>query len=189
MNKREWTTALKSFVQAQRKAIPVPDRDNLTGEEEWHCRIIGGDFINWQQRRLHDILEQRTVLRIGAFDPEPLIVFTTSLPGLVAAQEITPSPPNNVVSLLHDEFTVWERRSPLDTFTFHVHHWSYFGRPDRALLARAQEAYPGVEAVEYRVHSSGDLWGEQCGAENTHLWRWHGNDMELLEEGFSHLTF
>lgn len=82
MNKHEWTTALKSFVRAQHEAVPIPERDNLTDEKEWHSHIIGGDFINWRQRRLWDILEQRTVLSIGTFDPDLL---TVSLPGLVAA--------------------------------------------------------------------------------------------------------
>lgn len=189
MNKHEWSTTLKSFVRVQREAAPIADRDTLTDEEEGHCRIIGGDFLNWQQRGLRGILEHRAVLSVRAFDPEPLVVFTTTMPGLVAAQEIMPSPSDNLVYLLHDEFMAWEKRNPADTFTFHVHHWSYFKRPDSVLLARAQDAYPDMKTAEFRVHSSGDLWGERCGVAVENLWRWSGDDMELLEEAFSHVVF
>ncbi|QZZ22407.1 hypothetical protein J5X98_08520 [Leptothermofonsia sichuanensis E412] len=64
MNKQEWSAALKSFSQSQREQNPLPDRESLSDEEEWQCRIIGGEFISWYQRHLRDILGQRAVVRI-----------------------------------------------------------------------------------------------------------------------------
>jgi hypothetical protein len=49
MNKQEWAVALKSFSQAQRRRNPIPERDYLSDEEEWHCSIIGGKFMSWNQ--------------------------------------------------------------------------------------------------------------------------------------------
>jgi len=189
MNKQEWSTGLKSFIQAQRQQNPIPDRDLLSDEDEWHCRIIGGEFMGWYQRHLRDILGQRVALRIMKFDPKPLIVFTTTMPGLVAAQEIMPEPSENLVYLLHGEFEEWQKEHRVDEFTFHIHHWSYFRQIDQELLSRAQEAYPEVSTEEYRIHTSGDLWGERCAVEGEHLWCWNGQEMELLEEAFSQAVY
>ena len=187
--KLERSTSLTSYIQAQREAVPIPERESLTAEEEWHCRIIGGDFLSWQQNELPHILRQRTALKAATFDPDPLLIFTTTMPGLVAAQEIMPSPPEQLAYLLHDEFSRWETENPAGTFTFHIHRWSYFKRPDPASLGEARAAFPTVPAAEFRVHSSGTLWAEHAGTDNAHLWRWTGSDMELLQESFSRAVF
>lgn len=163
MNKQTWLTALKSCQQAELQVNPVPDRNNLSEEEEWHCRIIGGEFIGWYRHHLSEILQQRMALEIKQFDTEPIVIFTTSLPGLVAAREIIKEPTENLVYLLHSEFEEWEVRHPVDEFIFHIHHWSYFQPTvDRELLALAQTRYPEIDRTEFRIHSSGDLWGEGC---------------------------
>ena len=149
----------------------------------------GGEFIGWSQRHLREILRQRTALKMMKFDPKPLIVFTTTILGLVAAQEISPETPENLVYLLHEEFMDWEKQHAVDEFTFHIHQWSYFRDIDQALLTRAQEAYPIVRVDEFRIHTSGHLWGEQCGVQEAHLWCWNGQEMELLEEAFSQAVF
>jgi len=189
MNKQEWTDDLKRYIQMQRRANPVPERDNLSEEDEWHCRIIGGDFMGWDQSRLRDILGERKALRVMKFDPKPLIVFTTSNPGLVAIQEILSKPPVNLVYLLHDEYVRWKKTHTVDLFTFHIHHWSYFRPISNELLERASAAFPDVHNEEFRIHTSGDIWGEQCGIESDHLWNWEGEQMNLLEEGFSQIIF
>lgn len=189
MNKQVWSDALKEFTQTQRHQNPIPDRDSLSDEEEWHCRIIGGEFMGWYQRHLRDILGQRTVLRVMNLDPKPLIVFTTTMPGLVAAQEIMPEPSENLVYLLHSEFEEWEQEHQVDEFNFHIHHWSYFQKIDEELLSQAKDKYPEVGTPEYRIHTSGDLWAEQCGVQGKHLWRWSGEEMELLEEAFSQVVY
>jgi hypothetical protein len=185
MNKQEWSTALKAFAQAQRQQNPIPNRDTLSDEEEWQCRIIGGEFISWYQQHLRDIVGQRQTLMIKKFDPEPLIVFTASIPGLVAAQEIMSQPSESLVSLLYTEFDEWEKEHQVEEFIFHIQHWSYFRKIDQELLLRTQKVYPEVSPEEYRIHITGDLWAEQCGVQSEHLWRWNGEEMELLEEDFS----
>jgi hypothetical protein len=190
MNKKEWTVALTSFVQAQRQHNPYPHRETLSDEEERHCQIIGGEFWTWKQRHLPDIIKERMALSLMTkFDPKPLIVFTTTIAGLVAAQEIIPKPPNNLVYLLHTEYQDWEKEHSVDEFTFHIHHWSTFQKIDRKLLSKAKKAYPEVNSEKFRVHTCGDLWGEQCGVEGEHLWSWNGQDMVLVEEAFSEVVF
>lgn len=189
MNKQEWLTSLKSFIQEKYRCNPIPQRNTLSDEEEWHCRIIGGEFIGWYQHHLRGILEERMALRVRQFDPKPILVFTTTIPGLVAAQEIMRDPPENLVYLPHSEFEEWEQQNPVDEFTFHIHHWSYFRPIDRELLTKACKLYPKVNAEEFRIHTSGDLWGEMCGVGGDHLWRWNGQEMELIEEAFVQVRF
>lgn len=189
MHKQEWLAALKAFVQKRSENNPISPRSTLSEEEEWHCRIIGGEWINWYQRHLRTILQERMVLRVQQFDPEPLIVFTTTMPGLVAAQQIMQEPPENLVYLLHSEFVAWEQHNPVDSFTFHIHHWSYFQPISQQLLAQASARYPDLDPQAFRIHASGDLWGERCGVGGEHLWRWNGERMELLEEAFTQVRF
>jgi hypothetical protein len=191
-DKSTWAAALKTYIAERREAVPIPPRDSLTEEDEWHCRVIGGELIAWHQSGLRHILMQRHALRVMEFEAKPLIVFTTSMAGLVAAQEIIPEPQGDLVYLLDEEFTQWQERhstSEVSEFQWHIHHWSYFRAINEKLLRRARGAYSEIDASGFRLHVSGDLWGESCGAEDEHLWRWDGGEMELLEEGFSRAVF
>jgi len=78
MDKQEWSIALRSFSHSQRQNNSIPDRSNFSDEEEWQCRMIGGELISWYRDRLPDILRQRMALKIMKFDPEPLTIFTTT---------------------------------------------------------------------------------------------------------------
>lgn len=189
MDRVAWTEALEAFAREQRQEHPLPAREDLAGEEDWCYRIIGGDFISWSRQRLPDILTERLALRVKNFDPEPLIVFSTSTPGLVAARDIIPPEAEGVFCVPHEAFDGWDRAHPVDSFTFHVHFWSYFARPEGQRLAYAREHYPDVPADELRVHHTGELWGERCGLFGDHLWRWHDEEMELLQEAFAHGQF
>ena len=184
MDKQEWSIALRSFSHSQRQSNSIPDRSNFSYEEEWQCRVIGGDLINWMHDRLPNILRERTALR--KFDPDPLMIFTTIMPGMAAAQEILLELSEQFVYLLHEEYEEWEKSHPIDEFTFHIHHWSYFCEVGEELLARASETYPSFSVEQFRIHSSGDLWGDQCGVFGHHLWRWSGQELEILEEAFDY---
>jgi hypothetical protein len=189
MNKQDWSGALRNFIKEQRLHSPIPNRDALSDEEEWHCRIIGGGFRAWYQNRLRQILLERSILTIAGFDPDPLIVFTAPLAGLVVAQEVMPETPENLVYLGHQEFKEWEREHLVDAHTFHIHHWSYFTGAEGEMLEAIQQTFPTVSVDQIRIHVSGDLWGEQCGIEIYHVWQWNGEKMILLEEAFSHVVF
>jgi hypothetical protein len=190
MNKQTWLVSLKYFQQpGQCLSNSLPDRQSLSEEEEWQCRIIGGEFISWYKHDLSYILQQRIALQVRQFDKEPILVFTTSIPGLVATREIIKEPSENLVCLLHHKFEKWIGRNPVDEFIFHIHHWSYFKPIDEDLLELAQTSYPKIDPAEFRIHTSGDLWGERCGLGADHLWRWNGSIMELIEESCSQIRF
>lgn len=188
MNKQEWTAALHSFVEEQRKSHLLLNQKDLSTEEDWQRRIIGSEFINWYNNRLEDILNERAALRMQ-FDPAPLIVFTTNTPGVVAAQDILQEAPENIIFLLHNKFSEWEKQHPFDTFRFHIHHWSYFQNINQQSLERAKTLHPDINPNDFRIHTTGVLWGENCGMQCDHLWHWSGEKMIMLEEAFSHLRY
>lgn len=189
MDKQTWTENLKSYVLQQRQSHPIPDRATLSDEEEMQCRILGGEFMSWCRQPMNAILQQRHVLRVMEFDAEPVIVLTTSLPGLVAAAEIFGDENDDLVYLLDEEFQSWDGYNSDANSQWHIHHWSHFGLPNAEQLQQASQAFPQISAANFRVHATGDLWGPQCGFEALHLWKWTGDEMELLAEAFSVVNF
>jgi hypothetical protein len=186
MNKQDLLNSLKTLIKEQSENHPIPDRESLSAEEEWHCQIIGGDFIAWTQKHLPKILNERMVLKAMNFDQEPLIVFTTSMPGLVALKEIMPKPPEEMIFLLHSEFEKWNQQHSSDKYSSYIHHWSYFQDIKKEQLTLAKKLYSSVPENELRIHNRGDLWGENCGTFGEHLWQWNGDKMVLLLEEISH---
>jgi hypothetical protein len=61
MNKQEWLTALKPFVEETYKRSPIPEQSSLLQEMGEQCQIIGGELIEWCNKRLRNILAERTV--------------------------------------------------------------------------------------------------------------------------------
>ncbi|MEI6429559.1 MAG: hypothetical protein WCO45_14435 [Pseudanabaena sp. ELA607] len=192
MHKSQWLAKLTAFSNELYQNQPIPERITLTPEEESQCRMIGGDFISWQQNNLSHILMERHALRIKRFDPEPIIVFTSTTPGLVAAKQIinhVQDDLNHIIYLPHDDFKQWEQNNPIEEMTFHIHQWSYFQGMSSDLMAMAAERHGAIAPRDLRVHITGELWGERCGMEQAHLWFWDGQELELLEESFSYIRF
>ena len=71
---------------------PLPDRENFTFVEDWHCQIIGGALIIWLEQISPQFLQERQVLsKALSVDPEPFIVFTSDFSGLASARDIVGS--------------------------------------------------------------------------------------------------
>jgi hypothetical protein len=191
MNKSQWQAELKSFSQELYRSQPLPPRESLTPEEEWQCRIIGGDLIGWHQYALPHIMNERNALRICNFDPQPVQVFTSTIPGLVAAHVILTDlgeQAPDIIYLPHDTFTAWCQEHSLSR-TAYIHQWSYFEPLYNESLVEASQKYETIPPQDFRLHTSGDLWGENCGTEQSHLWRWNGQEMELVQEAFVQIMF
>lgn len=185
MTQQEYKDELQSFAVRQRRNHPVKHEKDLSEEEDWHRRIIGGSLMAWHEQRLNGILAERNALRFLDFDPKPVVVFTTTMPGLVAAQDIMGESPENFVYLLDEEFDTWKENHPDDGFKFHIHHWNCLDNPSPELHEELVEAYPSVGADQFRFHRTGDMWGPNCGIFAEHLWQWTGEEMELLLQAYS----
>jgi hypothetical protein len=120
-------------------------------------------------------------------DREPAIVFTSDIPGLVAAQGIVGPEHERVVYLSEDEFAAAPARASDPQYRWHVHVWSFFrSEVEPAFAAQARAQYPIASGCCYWQHSEGTMWAVRAGRGVDHLWRWDGDKPELLEEAMSH---
>lgn len=183
----QWAAQLREHVAGCRAAVPVPDRATLTVPQEWHCRIVGGTILTWLRELGPRFLQERAAMcKLLRVARDPAIVFTSDLPGLVAAQETIGPDHERVIYLLEDEFVAAPARAADPEYRWHVHFWSFF-RPEieAGIAAEARSKHPIPEGCSYWQHSEGTMWAVNAGRGGDHLWRWDGHKPELLEEAMS----
>jgi hypothetical protein len=181
-----WAARLRQYSTTCRSRTPLPSRKSLRPKAEWQCRIVGSSLRQWLPQVGPRFLQERAVLGpMLELDAEPLLVFTSDVPGLVAAQEILGPEPERAVCLLVEEYDALPRRLADPDCRWHVHVWSFF-RPSvhRGFRAWARERYPLPKGSRYWQHSEGTLWGALAGRSVDHLWNWDGKEATLLEEAF-----
>jgi len=180
----DWFNKLRQESTDLRKCAPL--LSDLDEVQEWQRRIIGGSVIAWLEHHGPAILNERQILcELTKVDPNPGIVFTSTAPGLLAAQEILGDEQQDVVFLHDEEFMRWIKRNPDPAYCWHVHFWSFFREPvDKKLSEKARRAYPLPNGSTYWQHSEGTMWGSQAGRGGEHLWQWDGEEPQLLEEAF-----
>ncbi len=186
-----WFEELRVYNQEAKSATPLPDRETFSLMEEWHCRIIGGALINWLKQIGPQFLQERQVLsRALGVDPDPFVVFTSDIPGLVAAREILGNEDERILYLSDTDYDNWIAENPDTQFQWHIHVWSKFIDPiGEGFLKAAQTAFPLSDDQICWQHSEGTLWAPQAGRGVDHLWVWDGNEPELLEEAFQSRVF
>jgi hypothetical protein len=166
----------------------LPSRDELSPAEEWQCRIVGSSLLNWLRKIGPRFLQERAVLaKLLEIDREPFIVFTSDIPGLVAAQQILGTDHERVGFLLQDELDSFLRQVEDPDYRWRVHVWSVFRKVVApAFEAEARAKYPIPDGCSYWQHSEGTMWAVNAGRGVDHLWRWNGQNPELLEEALPH---
>lgn len=172
-----WAAALR----AARAPLPAPALD---AAEEIQLRILGGSLIRWLQREGPLILAERE-----GGDPEPVIVFLTGFPGLVAAEQILGADHERVVPIDADRWEAFVEAHPDPTRAHHVLVWSEIDDelPDD-LLARARAEFPLAEGEVYWLHHEGTEWAEHAARGAHHLWAWDGSEARLVQEAFQSWT-
>lgn len=186
LNKIDWLHGLEHFLQIQRKNTPVPSVESLSDEQDWQRRVIGGDLISWARKHSSFVLEQRASLGFLDLDPEPVVVFTTSIPGLIAADDILGQAKHQWFYMLDTEYQQWLNQGTFDNYRFHIHLHSQFVSIEPEILLMSQKQFPKVPSDQLRTHFTGCLWGKNCGVNATHLWVWNHQETKLLEEAFVH---
>lgn len=183
----EWASHFRQYEADRRKAIPLARREKLTLIEESRCQIIGGSFLQWLQELGPRFLEERAIMsKLLNVDTHPFVVFTSDMPGLVAANELVGADSEQVGFLLKEEFDNFQLQISDPTYRWHIHVWSYFHtRIEDAMEAEARMKYPLPNGCEYWVHSEGTMWAENAGRGGEHLWKWDGREATLLEEAIS----
>jgi len=186
-----WFEGLCAYRQEIVSRMPLPKRESFSLVEEWRCRIIGGAFINWLKTIGPQFWQERQVLSNAlGVEPEPCIVFTSNIPGLVAAREIIGSSNDRIIYLSDGDYEEWIAQNPDEPFNWHIHVWSRFCDPiEKNFLKSAQATFPIDAGNSYWQHSEGTLWAPQAGRGVDHLWLWNEKEPELLEEAFQSCVF
>ena len=70
---------------------------------------------------------------------------------------------------------------PDSDFRWHVHTWSFFAPLD-ADTAKKAEKFQLSAGESLRLHKEGTMCGKLFGRGGDHLWKWNGQELELLEE-------
>jgi hypothetical protein len=182
----EWMARVRQQIRTCREAAPLPRRDELALPDEWRCRIVGGAFLGWLRETGPQFLRERAVMsKLLKIEPEPSIVFTSDIPGLIAAQEIVGEDHERVAFLLDGDYAPLREADP--DYRWHVHFWSFFQpKVDPAIEREAGAKYPLPKGCAYWQHSEGTMWAANAGRGVNHLWQWDGSEPTLLEEAFSH---
>jgi hypothetical protein len=183
-----WFQRLQEHSQKCREALPIPDRHAISAAQEVQCQIVGGSLISWLQDTGPQFLTERRVLaKMMKVSPDPGVVFTSNMPGLVAAAEILGNDHEGIEYLLEDEYAQWIGQSPDATYRWHVHVWSRFReRVEPEFEKKAKQEHPLPPGCTYWQHTEGTMWGKLAGRGGDHLWQWDGTKPELLEEAFTH---
>lgn len=179
----DWTEAARRYAGECRERRPLTVRGEFPPEHERRCMIEGGFLFSFLRDELPYVLRQRRFFGLTAeLDPQPLVVLTADMPGLVAAHEILSPVPDRCVLLLDEELPALEARLPKE-YAAHVHCWSRFtDRVDERTAAEAAGAGREVRAADCRLHVTGVMWGPRMGRQVEHLWRWNGRELELVKE-------
>jgi len=170
-NKQDWQSALTEHFDRECSAHPLPERAQLSKAEEHQCRLLGGTLVVWLERHGPRLLQEREVLRHSfEVESDPAIVFTSTVPGLVAAKQILDPRRVSIFYFLADAFTSFLSRHP-DT------------NPDT--LARAVAKHKLRSTERFWLHRESSMLAQLFGPGGDHLWKWNGRKPTLLEEGFN----
>ena len=105
--------------------MPIVPRDALSPLAEWQNRILGANLIQWNNNKANSLLSERALL---LHHKDPVIFFISTMPGLVASQEIVGDEKGPFVWGLPEDFDSFDERD--EENIFHVEYRSLFKEPE-----------------------------------------------------------
>ena len=129
--------AVRDHLARRRQAMPIVPRDALSPLAEWQNRILGADLIQWNNNIANNLLSERALL---LHHKDPVIFFISTMPGLVASQEIIGDEHGRFVWGLPEDFDSFEERD--EEHIFHVEYRSLFKEPESDADVKELEVSP-----------------------------------------------
>ena len=166
-----WSTRVRQQAAIWRQRTPLPSREALTsraGRAMPHRGEFAGPLAAQTAPRI--LRERHALAERRPLTAEPLILWTSDMPGLVAAAQILRPDQADVVPLLGAEYTTSSIAPADPELTWHIHVWSFIRPalpPD--LARRARSAYPIPAGCSYWLHSEGTCWAPNTGRGAEHL--------------------
>ena len=177
-----WLQEMKNHAANCRSSRPIPGRDDLSWPQTLQLHIIKGSLLSWINN-LPSSLSPGPDRQTGH---GICIVFTSSLPGLVAAREIPQKKNPTLVSLYPDELSDFLQSFPDNEYRYHTHIWSHFLEELDYETKKNAARYPINDTEKYWLHVEGIMRGQRFGRGNEHLWSWNGSQTKLLKKSFLH---
>jgi hypothetical protein len=186
MAKNKWTTNMRDFAKEHQDSRRGFDLQELSSHQACDYRILGGTLLVWLNRCGPALIAERAVLaRVSRLDTDPHIVTISSLPGLLAALEIV-DPDCVTLSALTEEYERFLTTHPDPAYRRHVIFRNTFvALRDQQLLTRARLEHPISPSAQYWLHKEESVLGQLFTRTTFHLWRWDGEEYDLLAEGFT----
>ena len=176
--------AVRDHLARRRQAMPIVPRDALSPLAEWQNRILGADLIQWNNNIADSLLSERAVLgKLQNWHKNPIIFFISTMPGLVASQEIIGDEHGRFVWGLPEDFDSFEERD--EEHIFHVEYRSLFKEPESdADVKELTKSHPLAPGESHFIHTVESVMGPLFARGGEHVWKWDGEKLELLEEAW-----
>jgi len=183
MDTKTYERSLKKHLAGCRKKAPLPKHEDLSAMDDFQYRVLGGHLLHWLREWGPDLLAERAVLAgVAGWDENPVICFESSMPGLVAAAEIMNGVRSPVLCGLPEDLASFDLEDP--EFNVHVVLRSFFESPSAAQATELARTYPLQANETYLFHYDETIMGPLFARGGRHLWKWDGQQMSLLCEGF-----
>jgi hypothetical protein len=187
MTKRreEWQAKIKAYFHEVYAAKVLPSRELMTKAENCQRQIIGSTIHAWLTDYGPKLLAERELIRgpFDAWDSEPVIVITSTVPGLVAACDMLSSDPTRVFYLTNEAFKVFHEQHPDPEFQWHVTYESRISEvPNSGPGSKSWGEHPLAAHECYWVHTEAYMLGPLFGQGWEHLWKWDGEKPVLLQQ-------
>ena len=184
MDRTTYEKAVRDHLARRRQEVPIVSRENLSPLAEQQNRILGSDLLDWLNERAESLLSERAMFSTtNNWYKHPVIFIISTMPGLVASQDIIVDKKAPVVWGLPEDFDSFEVQD--EENIFHVEYRSLFKElesdADMKELTKFHQLKPDES---YFVHTVESVTGPLFARGMEHLWKWDGKNLELLEEAW-----
>ncbi len=176
---QKWRRDLLDFVAPIER--PRPKREQLSPLQHEHRRVTGGVLHQFFQFLEDSADEERFPALQDHPLPQRLFVLVTDEAGVHATEDLMDTSSEQAVCLLKEEWRAFLESDDTDhddAFEHHYEFWSVWHRnmPD-------QWDFPQLgPGQSYWIHEEGFALTDGVGRGAQHLWRWDGEEFELVDE-------
>ena len=176
--------AVRDHLARRRQEVPIVSRENLSPLAEQQNQILGTDLLDWLNERADSLLSERAMFSAtNNWHKDPMIFIVSTMPGLLASQEIIGDKKAPVVWGLPEDFDSFEVQD--EENIFHVEFRSLFEKLESdADTKELMKLHPLKPNESYFVHTVESVMGPLFARGVKHLWKWDEKNLELLEEAW-----
>ena len=180
----EWASRLRRYVAACRASRPIPDRSTLTNAQEWQYHIISSSVRAGMRKYTPRYFREEAVMNRRFGFNNPVFVFTSSVPGLIAAKDAIGTGHEQVVLLLENEYDASPCGEEGTEDDFYRHFWSTVDTEaelDPEYVAGLRAEHPIPDGCSYWRHCEGSYSGPMASHWVAQLWCWDGGTATMIE--------